>query len=691
MTQLKQYILGILLIASTWSLSAQSTKTNDKTPIDSSYVEYFHSNFDSIYLGKKYCIDTTLLHAADYDCLNKANTIFSTLSNIGMANKSLRFNHQRQIGFDMNVPSFSQYIITDDNSKAYIPTLPYSEIRYMMGFGNKEQHLGVKFGRQFLKRFYVSLNYDLDYAPATFKNNKANNNYFWINTRYTTEDERYGIIAHYYRNKIEVQENGGLLNDEDYISGNESDNTVITTNLSSAQNTLKVSGVSLSHYFNLLPKTKRDNQSNSINDTITYTNSIDSLQLTQENDTCLAINKHLTDTIVVVLTDSITQSKVDNKRRFTLGRINHYFRFQRNKMFYNESNSISNFYLPYDSVLDLAKTYDSTIYYSINNTLKWNTLGYQKYSDDIPFFLYAGIDYGIYKLKGRLNYITLDYEKDQNFAQFKIIGGIIINLFKSTRITGDASIITIGYQAGDFNLRGNWRQYLGTQNKNAGSLNFDISLRRQSPSWFETEYYSNHFRWNNNFSAATYFNMHAYYKILDFEIGASQTTIGNYIYFNEQARPAQSTDVCNIWEIYGNFHHTIRRFDFEGYFSFQSTSKTDIIRLPMISGRLKMAYSQPIFNNKAVLQPSISIAYFTSYYADAYMPATRVFYLQNDVMIGNYPYIDMFLSLKVKRANIYFGYSNMFMLSGIRNSFIAPHYPMHDSKMFIGVNWRLFG
>ena len=50
----------------------------------------------------------------------------------------------------------------------------------------------------------------------------------------------------------------------------------------------------------------------------------------------------------------------------------------------------------------------------------------------------------------------------------------------------------------------------------------------------------------------------------------------------------------------------------------------------------------------------------------------------------------MALAIKVKKAHIYVAYSNMMMLSKNHNSFIAPHYPMRDSKIFIGVNWRLF-
>ena len=63
---------------------------------------------------------------------------------------------------------------------------------------------------------------------------------------------------------------------------------------------------------------------------------------------------------------------------------------------------------------------------------------------------------------------------------------------------------------------------------------------------------------------------------------------------------------------------------------------------------------------------------------------------KNEVEIGNYPFIDFAVSIKVKKADIFVSYSNMFLLSGNYDAFIAPHYPMRGSKVFFGVNWRLF-
>lgn len=90
------------------------------------------------------------------------------------------------------------------------------------------------------------------------------------------------------------------------------------------------------------------------------------------------------------------------------------------------------------------------------------------------------------------------------------------------------------------------------------------------------------------------------------------------------------------------------------------------------------------------MQPSITVHYFTNYYADAYMPALRTFYLQDEVKIGNFPYIDLFVTFKVKRANIFVGYTNLYSLTKDNRYFTTPHYPMRDARFVIGVRWRLY-
>ncbi|MBR5631898.1 MAG: hypothetical protein IKW82_09685 [Bacteroidales bacterium] len=663
------------------SIATKKTTVTPSLPIDSTFVTYNAYPFDSIFLNASKVVDTTTFHTADFDYLQRGNTIYSTLSNTGMAHKSMRFNHLHQAGFDMTLPAFPTYLLNEGNMASYMSVLPYSEIRYLMTIGDLEQHFHARFGRQVTPRLLVSFAFDTDYSPATFNNNKTINNAFWINAKYITKSERYGVSAHWYRNKLEMGENGGIVNDEAYSEHQETDNTVIPVNLTTATNFIVSSGIGFEQYFNLLPKktitTKKEAphvESDSIAPSPVFNDSI-------------PIDSLFIDSIKTIENQDVVQEvKV---RKFTLGRLCHNFSFLNNKLYYNESSPGVSFYQPFDTLMNTSKSTDTTLVRAIKNTVKWSSLGYQKYNDDIPFYLYAGVTHGFYQVK-RYDYLEGETILARNYNQLSVNGGIIVNLFKSTRITGQAELITLGYQIGDFDVKGQWKQFIGTSSKNYGQATFDVELKRQSANWFEESYYSNHFRWENDFNASTYLTFNLRYSYKTYSIGVKQTSIANMIYFGTDARPTQNDGMFSIREAYLSFYQRLGRFELEGFASLQKSSNEEVMHLPLVLGQLKVGYSQPIFHKAATLHPSITVRYFTKYYADAYMPATRTFYLQNDVEIGNFPFIDLALAIKVKKAHIYAAYSNMFLLTGDHNSFIAPHYPMRDSKIFIGVNWRLF-
>ena len=659
------------------TIAPKKAKVSPSLPIDSTFVTYNSYQFDSIFLNSSKVIDTLTFHTANREVLESYNAIYSTLSNTGLAHKSMRFNYLHQVGFDMTLPSFLMSLQNESTMVAYQSVLPYSELRYVLTTADKEQHLNVKFGRRFAPRLFLSFAFNTDFSPGAFKNSRSLNNYFWVNAHYFTKNNRYGICAYWYRNKLVMDENGGIVNDEDYSSHTESDNSVINVNLTTANNTVISSGIGFEHYFNLLPQKKVT----TVDGNATVEN--DSLNLFAVADSLLI------DSLSI---DSISHQEVVKEtkvRKFTLGRICHSFSYLTNKLYYNETSPSVAFYQPYDTLFNTSKTTDTTLVRAFRNTLKWNSLGYQKYNDDVPFYVYAGVTHGFYKVK-HFDYSEGETVLSRNFNQLSVNGGIIVNLFKSTRITGQTELVTLGYQIGDFDIKAQWKQYLGTTRKNYGQAIFDFELKRQSANWFEESYYSNHFRWENDFKAATYLSFNLKYKFRDYCIGVRQTSIANFIYFGTDALPTQHEEMFSIREAYLSFYQKLWRFEIEGFASLQKSSNEDVIHLPLVQGSLKFGYSQPLFHKAATLHPSVTVRYFTKYYADAYMPAIRSFYLQNEVQIGNFPFIDLALAIKVKKAHIYVTYTNMFLLSGNHNSFIAPHYPMRDSRIFIGVNWRLF-
>ena len=608
---------------------------NDSIPVDSTLVNYFYNSLDNQQLGIVKVWDTTTLSASFYDPTNPLYEYYQELSNSGHAHNNLEFPFPTFIGFNSYLPSYDKFIVTKEKVLYPIVYQPFTEISYMMG-SKKEQHLNVIFCRELLPRFYITLNFNIDFAPSVYQRSYAQNHYFIGNFRWNTKNGRYGVNGYYFTNKIDVMENGGITADSLFVDNIYDDKSVIPVNLMGASNLLKVSGFGVNQYFVL------------------------------------------------------RSSDIKSENKIGFGRICYSFDYQRNRYLYKDSYPTSDFYAGYDQVLNSEQTYDSLTFYTIKNEISWNSLSYGKYNDDIPFYLTFGAEHNYSHHNGYKDIITGDNFSDVNFQNIRAKAGIIINLFKSTRITGRGELILNDYHAGDFILDGQWKQFLGTYKKNYGALVFNANLSRQSADWFEEAYYSNNFRWQNDFSPSTYMRLRGLYETRWFSIGLKQTTIDHYIYFGTNAKPTQYTGTLNITSAFANFKVRLWHFEIGGVASMQIADNEDVVHLPLFYGKLKFGWDITLVKGVSMMQPAFVINYFTEYYADAYMPATRVFYLQNDVKIGNYPFLDFYITFKLKRANIFVGYTNIYSLSKDNRYFTTPHYPMRDSKWVLGVKWRLY-
>ena len=620
---------------------SKSVSANDSIEMDSTYVKYFLKDLNNLTLGSINSWDTTTILTSYYDKLDNPYRIYQTLSNSGLAHKDISFTYPYKLGFDLEIPVFSSYLHNQDNIEFPIVLQPFTDISYMMG-DKKEQHLEVLFCREFLPRFFVTLNYDIDFSPGSYKRTKTHNSFFNGNFRYNTRNDRYGISGYYFHDKINIQENGGIVYDSIFVNNLESDKSIIDINLTDATNLVKNSGFAIDQYFNILSPNVKSSDS------------------------------------------------AYKKRKIDIGRINYHFSYQRSKYVYKDTHPLSDFYQYYDPVIDSSGTSDSLCFYNIKNVIYWNTLGYKKYNNDIPFYLTLGIEHNFTHHAGYLDLLSKERFNNINYSNLRANAGIIINILKSTRITANAQVITNGYQSGDFFVEGQWKQFLGTYKKNVGALKFDVNLNRQSADWFEEYYYSNNFRWDNDFKPATSLTLQGSYELPFVEVGLKHTNISNYIYFGTEAKPEQYSGTVSVSSLYSTFFVKLNKFEFVGFASLQATNNDKVIHIPTFQGKIKFAYNITLVKNISMMQPSITVNYFTEYYADAYMPALRTFYLQDKVKVGNFPYIDLCVTFKIKRANIFVQYTNMYSLTGDNRYFTTPHYPMRDSRFCLGVNWRLY-
>ena len=95
------------------------------------------------------------------------------------------------------------------------------------------------------------------------------------------------------------------------------------------------------------------------------------------------------------------------------------------------------------------------------------------------------------------------------------------------------------------------------------------------------------------------------------------------------------------------------------------------------------------------IQLGADLRYFTSYYAPDYYGAVGMFAIQDDshtrVKIGNYPYLDLFVSAKWKRMRILLKYQHLNKnLFGNGEAFQIARYPLNPGMFKFGISWAFY-
>jgi len=87
------------------------------------------------------------------------------------------------------------------------------------------------------------------------------------------------------------------------------------------------------------------------------------------------------------------------------------------------------------------------------------------------------------------------------------------------------------------------------------------------------------------------------------------------------------------------------------------------------------------------LKIGVDVYYNSKYAAYAYNPVVNQFYIQNQEMLGDYFYLDPFVSFRIKTFRMFFRLENAGSSFEIGSYFYALHYPMPDRVLRMGISW----
>jgi hypothetical protein len=127
---------------------------------------------------------------------------------------------------------------------------------------------------------------------------------------------------------------------------------------------------------------------------------------------------------------------------------------------------------------------------------------------------------------------------------------------------------------------------------------------------------------------------------------------------------------------------------------YQKCENENILDLPEIT-YFGSTYLSQVFHFKATggkltAMIGFDLAYNSRYYADAYMPPLASFIRQDEKQLGNYPYLDVFLNLQLKRFRFFLKMQHMNSGWIDRDYFSVLHYPRNERDVRFGLTWTFY-
>ncbi|MGE4586973.1 MAG: putative porin [Mangrovibacterium sp.] len=362
----------------------------------------------------------------------------------------------------------------------------------------------------------------------------------------------------------------------------------------------------------------------------------------------------------------------------------HQIEYSGNKRFFSDEEEDLDYFR--NTYRDNSATRDTASYSRLTNIfqLKFYETPRKKFSFSPRAFL--GYENVTIKIPGAESSIT---QKD-NYHNLFVGGGISREEGQFWKWNANGRIYLTGFKSGQTELKG--RIYKPMRiGRDTTSFSVAAELNTLVPDYFIQDYRSNHFEWTNRFDNTNEIILRS--KISSqtrhLDLGVNYTLITNPIYNDSLALPNQGSRELMVLSAYANKDIASRHWLLRAQLLWQTCGEEDYLHLPALTGYLSVNY-RTIVSKVMHAQLGFDVRYHTEFYADAWEPATGRFYWQEKQKIGNYPFVDLHASLKLKRTRAFFLLKNAAsgLLSG--DFWSAPDYPLYRRTFRLGIAWSFY-
>lgn len=576
------------------------------------------------------------------------------LGNLGGATTPLNyFERPQNFNFKM-ADAYDGYLMKMDNVDFYNAKHPFTQLFYTTAGQKSRQE--DNFRVIHAQNISPSTNVNIDY-----KSRGTRGIYTWQRARvkdlsvaFAHTGRRYSVHAGYIYNAIDTRENGGIVGDWAIVDTMFELTTNVPVKLQDAKNKIRTNSFYVVQSFG-----------------------IPLIGLTEDDFT-------MGDRPAVFIGHAFEYNRI--YRKYTDTRSGTRFTDER-----DESGGMTQHEYYENWFIDPAQTVDSTFESRISNRVfvqiqPWDRNG-----------VVGVIDAGVGLDNHRYYQFTMDdylsgERKAVSKTSYYAYGSIDGRIKKYVDWGGDVKFYPSGYRGGDLEIGADIALRAFIKNRPI-QLSGRFSNVLRSPSYFEENYFSNHYAWFTPLKKENETRFEVALTAPDYalEVGAWYGLSSDKIYIDSLCHINQSTSTVSVTGLYARKDFRIGGLHLDNRVLLQWSTDQKVIPVPKASVVLSYYYEFDIVKDVLRMQAGLEGRYNTKYYAFGYNPALAAFYNQREAKVGGYPMIDAFVSAKWKRMRIFVKLQHAnYDLFGKRTYFSALHYPLNTRVLKLGFSWGFY-
>lgn len=617
-------------------------------------------NADSITISFHY-LDSTRQYSIDSSVNDftkrfpiPATNIF--LGNLGNASRSILFLPRNTVGWDPGFHAFDVYKWTIEKVRFFNTTRPFSELGYMLG-SKTEQIIDLLHTQNVKPNWNILFQYRLINSPGFFKSQNSHHNNYLLTSFYEGEKKRYHNYFVLLGNRLQSSENGGIKNDEDYLS-----NTAVYKDRFNIPTNLGGDAAFSRNFFDKgLTTGNRYREFTAL--------------LRQQYD--------------IGQKDSIVTDSTIIPLFYPRLRVEHTLQFTTDKYRFID-------YLPdsvyYKNDYDLDLNRVDTV--SINDNWKQitNDVSLYQFPDAKNQQQFIKLGATFQNLSGEF----VNHDDKRSFYNL-ILHGEYRNKTRNRKWDFElfGKLFSAGLNSGDYMAYINLKRFVGKKNDSYAELGFENL--NQSPPFIYDSRSSFYLGSLKDFKKQNI--SHAFASFFPSSIGVKLTGdvyfITNYLYFSHFNQPDQFSSLFNVIRVSAQkLFRLTRKINWYTDVYVQQRTGSAPVNLPLVFTRNRFAFEGVFFKNLN-LSTGLEIKYHTPYKADHYSPVLGQFFFQDSITIRNFPDVSAFVHFGIRSFKAFVRFENLNTMQITRgggfgwtnNNLAAPGYPYPGLQFRLGIWW----